>query len=62
MAEPYEPQAGIDYDFDFDDESEDEAHDACGRWMNGKFTRSCSQAGTEYCDFECPYREQRKVA
>lgn len=28
----------------------------CGRWSNGRLTKSCSQAGTEQCDFECPYR------
>ena len=30
--------------------------DNCGRWRNGKLTKSCSMAGTEECDFECPYR------
>lgn len=28
----------------------------CGRWINGRLTKSCSKAGSEECDFECPYR------
>lgn len=28
----------------------------CGRWMNGRLTKSCTKAGSEECDFECPYR------
>lgn len=28
----------------------------CGRWSNGRLTASCSKAGSEECDFECPYR------
>ena len=28
----------------------------CGRWSNGQLTGSCGKAGTEECDFECPYR------
>ena len=40
------------------DEEDDEltAGDECGRWSNGKLTRSCAKAGSEECDFECPYR------
>lgn len=30
--------------------------DECGRWRNGDLTHSCSKAGSEECDFECPYR------
>lgn len=30
--------------------------DDCGRWVNGRLTKSCSKAGSEDCDFECPYR------
>lgn len=29
----------------------------CGRWDNGRLTHLCSKAGSEECDFECPYRE-----
>ena len=31
--------------------------DECGRWVNGKLTKYCSKAGSEECDFECPYRD-----
>lgn len=42
----------------FDPEwDEDELGDACGRWDNGRLTRFCSMAGTEFCDFDCPYRD-----
>lgn len=27
----------------------------CGRWRNGVLDDSCSKAGSEECDFECPY-------
>lgn len=30
--------------------------DDCGRWRNGSLTSSCAKAGSEECDFECPYR------
>lgn len=42
-----------------DDELEDQGDwpgGICGRWDNGRLTNSCSLAGTEDCDFECPYR------
>lgn len=29
----------------------------CGRWRNGQLSRSCSKAGSEECDFECPHRD-----
>ena len=28
----------------------------CGRWRNGALTSHCLKAGSEECDFECPYR------
>lgn len=31
--------------------------DECGRWRNGRLSSSCSKAGSEECDFECPYRD-----
>lgn len=33
--------------------------DDCGRWDNGKLRqwKNCSQAGTEFCQFECPLRD-----
>lgn len=29
--------------------------DECGRWDNGRLVRHCALAGTEFCDFDCPY-------
>lgn len=29
----------------------------CGRWRNGRLAASCMKAGSEECDFECPYRD-----
>lgn len=42
--------------FDEDEDGPDPGED-CGRWSNGRLTASCSKAGTEECDFECPYRD-----
>lgn len=51
MIADYEPDFDDD---DFDDELEDGFE--CGAWINGKFDyRMCSLAGTEDCDWECPY-------
>lgn len=41
-----------DEEHDFDDE---DPGDECGRWSNGRLTQHCALAGTEFCDFECPY-------
>jgi hypothetical protein len=30
----------------------------CGRWNNGRLMASCTKAGSEECDFECPYRRK----
>ena len=46
-----------DYAFDEDDEDNREAE--CGRWDNGRLTRSCALAGTEWCDWECPIGYRR---
>ena len=27
----------------------------CGRWRNGRLDKYCTKAGSEECDFECPY-------
>jgi hypothetical protein len=32
------------------------AAENCGRWSNGKLMKSCTKAGSEECDFECPLR------
>lgn len=57
---------------DFDDGQDDahcwqcgELHDmcecrvgeACGRWRNGFLDKYCTKAGSEECDFECPYAD-----
>lgn len=41
-----------------DDFEEDgpEPGEECGRWINGILTSSCTKAGSEECDFECPHR------
>lgn len=49
-----------DYPWEYDEE-DDEAllgftEADCGRWDNGRLTRSCTLAGSEDCDFECPLR------
>lgn len=38
-----------------DDDDEDDFEDGaeCGQMSDG----TCMMAGTEYCDFECPYRD-----
>lgn len=35
------------------DEEDDGAE--CGRWDNGRLRRECAMAGTEFCDWDCPY-------
>lgn len=30
----------------------------CGRWWEGHLGQYCAKAGTEECDFECPYRDR----
>lgn len=37
------------------DECECHVGAECGRWRNGRLSDSCSKAGSEECDFECPY-------
>jgi hypothetical protein len=53
-----------DYDYDLEDSADVEddddwlafGEDDCGRWINGRLTHSCTLAGTEDCDWECPLR------
>jgi hypothetical protein len=42
---------------DDDDQPEPEYDpgEDCGRWINGSLGRLCTSAGTEFCDWECPY-------
>lgn len=46
--------ADLDDDNEYDIEEEDEFD--CGAWFFGKFDYyNCTLAGTEDCDWECPY-------
>lgn len=40
-------------DCDEDREADEEAFDLCSQLPDG----SCPAAGSEYCDFECPFRD-----
>jgi hypothetical protein len=42
---------------DEDDYDGPDPGEECGRWQNGRLISSCSKAGSEECDFECPYRD-----
>lgn len=49
-----------DFDDDhvgYEEEVEYDPGEDCGRWNNGKLGPYywCRSAGTEFCDFECPY-------
>jgi len=46
--EYYGPCLCDDEDDDFDEDGSE-----CGQLPDG----TCMMAGTEYCDFECPYRD-----
>lgn len=35
--------------------------DDCGRWRNGSLSSNCMKAGSEECDFECPYRRSLRL-
>jgi hypothetical protein len=37
-----------------DDDEDDDLSAECGRWNNGRLTRQCRLAGTEWCDWDCP--------
>lgn len=55
--EDFEPDDGVCPDCDeIWDMCDCHVGEECGRWMNGRLTKSCSKAGSEECDFECPYR------
>jgi hypothetical protein len=46
---------------DSDGEDASDSGDECGRWRNGVLGsfRYCLQAGTEFCQFECPFGFQK---
>lgn len=47
---------GYDIDDDVELEDEDDGFGDCGLMPDGL----CMQAGTEYCDFECLYRDEKR--
>ena len=50
------PLAPEDYDHEDDDWGEEDEVFECGAWLNGKLDYChCQLAGTEDCDWECPY-------
>lgn len=50
----YYPDLEREDDFDSEDDLEDDFD--CGAFTNGKFDfYACRLAGTEDCDWECPY-------
>jgi hypothetical protein len=53
---PDEWEDGYDDPCDFEDWPE--TGEDCGRWINGRLGRYCTKAGSEECDFECPYRDR----
>lgn len=53
---PQFTQEHLDNEMLRDEEDGPDPGEECGRWSNGRLTRSCSKAGSEECDFECPYR------
>lgn len=49
-------RCNYDYDEDYgftDEDAIEDLMDECGQMPDG----GCSLAGTEYCDFECPFRD-----
>lgn len=56
MAVSDQPPADHDYldDPTFDDDEGDDGEE-CGRWNNGRLDQQCTLAGTEWCDWICPY-------
>lgn len=56
--DPQSPTDAADFDDDYLDDDFEELEDEfeCGAWFNGKFDfYHCQLAGTEDCDWECPY-------
>jgi hypothetical protein len=47
-----------DDDFDPDPQDDYDPGEECGRWIDGRLGRHCSKAGSEECDWECPYRDR----
>lgn len=57
QTDDYEPPLWEVTDEDLDDPWDDDYDpgDDCGRWDNGRLAKLCRLAGTEFCDWECPY-------
>lgn len=55
MWEAHDEDDDEDYfdDLEYEIDELEEAMQNCSKMRNG----SCLQAGSEYCDFECPFRE-----
>lgn len=57
----YDPVEELDDDWYDDgpgDDWEDEYQEALDNCGQGQGYSGCRQAGTEYCDFECPFRDE----
>lgn len=54
--DPQSPTDAADFDDDECDYEDEDDEFECGAWFNGKFDYyHCQLAGTEDCDWECPY-------
>lgn len=62
MSEPHDwTQDEIDEQMFTDGNDGPEPGEECGRWRNSRLAQYCAKAGTEECDFECPYRDSECV-
>lgn len=68
MSEREWTQEEIDADYfrdddDYEDDLTDEdiAGEECGRWRNGRKDHYCTKAGSEECDWVCPYNGIRRT-
>lgn len=50
------PDWAFDDDDDHHDDDDYDIGEECGRWLDGHLSHSCTKAGSEECDWECPYR------
>ena len=50
-----------DWDFDYDDYDDEDEFDPSDDCMLGD-DGQCGAAGSEWCDFECPYRDSELFA
>lgn len=52
----YPGDTDADYHESDEEDEPEESGAECGRWRNGVLDKYCTKAGSEECDFECPYR------